>query len=81
MPYKKLNELPDGVSDNLPKHAQEIYMAAYNSAAEDYSDPAKRRDRTDDLEEVAAKVAWAAVKQQYEKSGDKWVAKKSTANR
>jgi CBS domain-containing protein/cation transport regulator ChaB len=81
MPYRNLEELPKGVKDNLPKHAKEIYMSAYNSAAEDYSDPSKRRDSTEDLEEVAAKVAWAAVKQEYEKKGDKWVAKKSTANR
>jgi cation transport regulator len=81
MPYKSLQQLPKGIKDNLPKHAQEIYMSAYNSAAEDYSDPSSRRDKTDDLEEVAAKVAWAAVKQEYEKKGEKWVAKKSTANR
>jgi cation transport regulator len=81
MPYENLQQLPKGIKDNLPKHAQEIYMAAYNSAAEDYSDPSKRRDPSDDVEEVAAKVAWAAVKQEYEKKNDKWVAKKSTANR
>ena len=32
MPYEKLTDLPDSVRDNLPKHAQEIYRAAYNSA-------------------------------------------------
>ena len=32
MPYDKLSELPDSVKGNLPKHAQEIFLAAFNSA-------------------------------------------------
>ncbi len=32
MPYDNLSDLPDSVRNNLPKHAQEIYRAAYNSA-------------------------------------------------
>ncbi len=32
MPHKNLSDLPDSVRTNLPKHAQEIYRAAYNSA-------------------------------------------------
>jgi len=32
MPYGRLEDLPDSVKDNLPKHAQEIYRAAFNSA-------------------------------------------------
>jgi cation transport regulator len=67
--------LPDGVKDNLPKHAQEIYMEAYNSAHDEYRDPDKRKGDAS-LEETAAKVAWAAVKQKYEKSEGKWRAKK-----
>jgi cation transport regulator len=57
MPYEKLNDLPDSVRDNLPKHAQEIYQAAYNSAWEEYNHD----------EERAHRVAWAAVKRSYEK--------------
>lgn len=38
MPYDKLSELPDSVKDNLPKHAEEIYRAAYNSAWDEYAD-------------------------------------------
>lgn len=75
MPYQKLAELPDGVKHNLPHHAQEIYKEAYNSAWEQYKDPEERRgDAT--REETAHRVAWAAVKQKYEKNdqGD-WVEK------
>jgi len=43
MPYKDVNELPESVRNSLPKHAQEIYLAAYNNAWEQYADPEKRR--------------------------------------
>jgi len=66
MPYKDVNELPESVRNSLPKHAQEIYLAAYNNASEQYADPEKRRG-TASLEEVAHKVAWAAVKKEYKK--------------
>jgi cation transport regulator len=66
MPYQSTIELPEGVRDNLPEHAQEIYLAAYNNAFEEYSDPQKRRGN-ETLEEVARKVAWAAVKKEYVK--------------
>ena len=75
MPYKTLSDLPDSVRDHLPKHAQEIYLAAFNNAWEQYFDPKDRRGKAS-REEVAHKVAWAAVKQQYEKKGDKWQRKK-----
>jgi cation transport regulator len=76
MPYAKTVELPDRVKDNLPKHAQEIYVEAFNNAWDQYSDPDKRR--TDESrEEVAHKVAWAAVKKKYEKGDDgEWHAKR-----
>lgn len=67
MPYATVKELPDSVRDHLPSHAQEIYLKAYNSAWENYQDPDTRRDVTSSLEEVAHRVAWAAVKQVYEK--------------
>jgi hypothetical protein len=34
MPYDKISDLPDSVTNNVPKHAQEIYKEAYNSAWE-----------------------------------------------
>lgn len=76
MPYDKTSELPDSVKDNLPKHAQEIYKSSFNSAWDEYDDPSDRRG-DDDRESVSHKVAWSAVKQEYEKRDDKWVKKKS----
>lgn len=75
MPYHSLAELPDAVQDHLPRHAQEIYKEAYNSAWEQYADAQKRRGDAS-REETAHKVAWAAVKDQYEKQGERWVRKK-----
>lgn len=66
MPYEKLTDLPDSVRDNLPKHAQEIYRAAYNSAEEQYDEEDRRH-----------RVAWSAVEQRYEKDEERgeWVEK------
>ena len=74
MPYRDVDELPESVRNSLPPHAQEIYLAAYNNAAHQYADPQKRR-RGASLEEVAHRVAWAAVKQEYRKdrNGGEWV--------
>lgn len=76
MPYKNVSDLPDSVKDNLPKHAQEIYMEAFNNAWDEY-DEAKERRGGATREETAHKVAWAAVKKKYEKDekSDKWKAK------
>lgn len=72
MPYQSIDQLPDGVQDNLPKHAQEIYKEAFNSAWEQYADPEERRDDAS-REETAHRVAWSAVKRSYEKGDDdKW---------
>jgi cation transport regulator len=66
MPYERTEDLPDSVRDNVPKHAQEIYMKAFNSAWEQYDKPEERRGNAS-REETAHKVAWAAVKKEYEK--------------
>jgi cation transport regulator len=69
MPYEHLHDLPDSVRSHLPKHAQEIYQAAFNNAWDQY----------DQDEERAHRVAWAAVKQKYtkdEQSGQ-WKRKES----
>ncbi len=76
MPYDTRSDLPDSVKDNLPKHAQEIYKEAYNSAWDQYKDLEDRRDDAS-REEVSHRVAWAAVKEKYEKQNGKWVAKDS----
>ena len=74
MPYDTLNDLPDAVKKHLPKHAQEIYREAYNSAWEEYKDPEDRRGKAS-REETAHRVAWAAVKRKYQKKDNKWVRK------
>jgi cation transport regulator len=66
MPYKAINDLPDRVKENLPKHAQEIYLEAFNSAWDQYAEPKERRGEAT-REETAHKVAWSAVKKVYEK--------------
>jgi cation transport regulator len=77
MPYNSLSELPDSVKDNVPKHAQEIYLEAFNSAWDQYDEPEERRGDAS-REETAHRVAWAAVKKKYEKGDDgKWHRKDS----
>jgi len=67
MPYKDLDALPKAVKSVLPRHAREIYLAAFNNAWDEYKEPEDRRGE-DSRETVAHKVAWAAVKKKYEKS-------------
>lgn len=43
----------------MPRHAQEIFRAAFNNAEEEYPE-----------EEQAFWVAWSAVKRDYEKGED-----------
>jgi cation transport regulator len=65
MPYKQIKQLPGRVKNNLPKHAQEIYKEAFNSAEEHYSE-----------EDRANRVAWSTVRQKHQENqnGD-WVSK------
>ncbi len=76
MPYKSTFDLPESVKNVLPKHAQEIYMAAFNNAWEQYDQPEELRENRS-REETAHRVAWSAVKQKYEKneSTGKWIRK------
>lgn len=61
MPYEQREDLPDPVRKALRQvpHAQDTYLAAFNSACEQY-----------DSESRAHAVAWAAVKECYEKGED-----------
>ena len=72
MPYASVDDLPAPVRTHLPPDAQEIYLAAFNNAWDDYIDrgPAVR-------EQTAHRVAWAAVKHKYVKLGDSWIARGS----
>ncbi|MDP1700260.1 MAG: ChaB family protein [Aestuariivirga sp.] len=66
MPYASNTDLPASVKSHLPEHAQDIFRAAFNHAFESHrGDPR--------LEEIAHRIAWAAVKRQYEKIGNAWV--------
>jgi cation transport regulator len=61
MPYGSISELPKSVRDSLPKHGQEIFLAALNSAIEQGKD-----------EETGFKIAWGAVGKSYEKVDGEW---------
>ena len=76
MPYKSISELPKNVKNVLPKHAQEIFKEAYNSAWDEYDKPEERRGDSS-REETAMRIAWSAVKKKYEKneSSGKWESK------
>ncbi|HZW61466.1 MAG TPA: ChaB family protein [Candidatus Babeliales bacterium] len=71
MPYKNNNDLPAGVRNHLPDHAQSIYRKAFNNAIDEYGDDDAR----------AARVAWGAVKKEYAKKGTQWVAKKQSSSK
>ncbi|ROS73967.1 cation transport regulator ChaB [Curtobacterium sp. PhB130] len=64
MPAK--DEIPSTLQRS-PKHAQEIFVAALDSAEEEYGDG-----------ERAHRTAYAAVKHEYEKVGDHWEEKESS---
>ena len=68
MPYRSTLDLSPSIRERLPIHAQEIFLAAFNNAFDEY---AGRPDR----EAVAFRVAWAAVKRKYRRIGDDWVQK------
>ena len=71
MPYENLSDLPTPVQRVLPKQAQEIYLAVFNNAWDEYEGLKDRKDG-DSREVVAHKVAWAAVKRSYKKVNGKW---------
>jgi cation transport regulator len=66
MPYASIAKLPSAIRHVLPPHAQDIYRAAFNSSYAANKASARQ-------EEIAHRVAWAAVKRLYVKRGDVWV--------
>jgi cation transport regulator len=68
MPYATIDDLPPAVRGHLPKHAREIFLAAFNDAFDRYAP-------LPDREAVAFRVAWSAVAQRFRKEGEAWVAK------
>jgi len=68
MPYPTNADLPDAVRNHLPAHAQSIYREAFNHAFAAHEGEVDR-------EELAHKIAWAAVKRSYVKADGEWVAR------
>ncbi len=74
-PNRTIAELPGDVKFRLPKPAQQVYLDAFNSALLELRDPTKPPETPSEIKKSASKIAWAAVKQQYQKQGGEWVAK------
>jgi cation transport regulator len=66
MPYATNTELPASVRHHLPERVQDIFREVFNGAWSTY---AGRQSR----EQIAHRVAWAAVKKRYRKLGREWV--------
>lgn len=69
MPYDSNEALPERVRDHLPRHAQGIFRKTFNRAWASYADREPARE-----EEIANRVAWAAVKKRYHRAGATWIA-------
>ncbi|MBL6751762.1 MAG: ChaB family protein [Nevskia sp.] len=65
MPYASNETLPPAVRAHVPAHGQDIFREAFNHAWQQYADDPRR-------EEIAFRVAWAAVKKVYVKQGHDW---------
>jgi cation transport regulator len=72
LPYASNEDLPLSLRLHLPPHAQDIFRSAFNHAWETYG-----RTEPERTEEIAHRVAWAAVKKKYRKAGDVWVPRES----
>ena len=59
MPYATTSDLPPAAR-RLPPHTQEIFLGVLNSVWQSYRGPQEQ-------EEIAFRVAWAAVKKRYRK--------------
>jgi cation transport regulator len=76
--YPQLSARERKQIDSLPQHAQHIYKKVHASAEKQYKNPEKRRGgKSQSVDEVTHKAAWAAVKKVYTKEGDRWVRKKA----
>lgn len=65
MPYDSNADLPLSVRAHLPPRAQTLFREVFNHAFEQYAHDESR----------AFRIAWGAVKRQFEKSGSEWVSK------
>ena len=74
MPYRANSDLPRAIRDHLPPSAQTIFRNAFNVAWNAYADNPRR-------EEIAHRVAWAAVKRRYRQFNGAWVPRALTDGR
>jgi len=65
MPYENNDDLPITLRRILPEHAQDIFREAFNHAFAAHAGEARRED-------VAHRIAWAAVKRCYVKTPQGW---------
>ena len=70
MPYATNTQLPERIRNVLPRHAQDIFRAAFNSAFDRYGPGEEMR---------AFRIAWAAVKRSYAQRGAIWVRRPAQA--
>ncbi|MBW4643083.1 MAG: ChaB family protein [Goleter apudmare HA4340-LM2] len=62
MAYNQIDELPQEIKEQLPEHAQQIFVAAFNAAQSNGFSEDGARD-----------VAWNSVRNEYEEGSDgKW---------
>jgi len=71
LPHAVNGDLPISVRLHLPEHAQDIFRAAFNHAFEQYNTDPRQ-------EEIANRIAWSAVKRNYEKFDGTWVPRSPT---
>lgn len=63
MAYQNVQDLPSEVTEKLPQHGQQLFMAAFNAASDNGMD-----------EKSATEVAWNSVKNSYKEDKDgNWV--------
>jgi cation transport regulator len=71
MPYATIADLPARIRKNLPRRAQDIFRAAFNTAYERYGPANEAR---------AFRIAWAAVKRNYvQRAAGIWVRRPARA--
>jgi cation transport regulator len=68
MPYRSNTDLPPPIQKHLPAKAQSIYRESFNHAWQTYKGDLRQ-------EEIAHRVAWAAVKKSYRKVAGVWLPK------
>ena len=66
MPYRTIDKLPRAIRGHLPARAQEVYLAAFNGAWDKHANGPSG-------EAAVHRIAWAAVKRRYRRTGDQWV--------